>query len=328
MRAGRFELGWPEYESRWRKKETPPPKFIPPAWNGAPLRGRTILLYTEQGWGDMFQFIRYAPMVEARGGRVIVQCPAPLIPLLSRCRGIDRLVPRNGPLPDFDLHAALLSLPGLFHTDLESIPAEIPYLFADEELVSGWRRRLAGLSGFRVGLVWQGNPKFANDRARSFPLRAAAPLAQIEGVSLISLQVEHGLDQIAAAGLPMLELGTELVRSPGMFTDAAAAIRNLDLVIACDTAIAHLAGGMGVPVWLALPFSPCWRWLMGRPATPWYPSMRLFRQPAHGDWDSVFRQMAGELSERMGSDASSTGFGPGSPRRGRKGRRRPGGKRR
>ena len=304
LRAGRFELGWPEYEWRWKKPESAPPVFVPPPWNGGPLKGRTILLYTEQGSGDTLQFIRYASLVRRRGGRVVVQCPGPLIPILSRCRDIDRLVPRGQPLPEFDLHAALMSLPGLFHTDLESIPAEIPYLFADEELVGDWRRRLADVPGFRVGVAWQGNPKFPTDKLRSFPLRALGPLARVAGVSLVSLQVEHGADQLRGIDFPVLDLGPELTRAPGMFIDAAAAIRNLDLVVACDTAVAHLAGGLGAPVWVALPYSPDWRWLVGRVDSPWYPTMRLFRQPSFGDWPRVFGRMAGELEELLASRPS------------------------
>ncbi len=302
LRAGRFELGWPEYEWRWRRRETPPPKFIQPPWNGAPLGGRTILVYTEQGNGDTLQFIRYAPMVQARGGRVVVQCPDGLAKLLARCPGIDRLVPRAEPLPDFDVQVALMSLPSLFHTTLATVPSEVPYLFADEELVGDWRRRLADVSGFRIGVVWQGNPKFGNDRARSFPLKALAPLAELEGVSLVSLQVENGLDQLKDVPFPVLNLGSDLVRAPGMFMDAAAVARNLDLVIACDSAVAHLAGGLGVPVWLGLPYSCDWRWMDRRPDSPWYPTMRIFRQPAPGDWDTVFGRMAGELSERLDAE--------------------------
>ncbi len=303
LRGGRFELGWPEYEWRWRRKETPRPKFIQPPWNGAPLGGRTVLLYAEQGSGDTLQFIRYAPMVRGRGGRVVVQCPEGMMNLLSRCPGIDRLVPRGGPLPDFDVHAALMTLPSLFHTELATTPAEIPYLFADEELVGDWRRRLADVPGFRVGVVWQGNPKFGNDRARSYPLKAIAPLARLGGVSLISLQVENGLDQLKDVDFPVLNFGADLMHAAGMFMDAAAIARNLDLVVACDSAVAHLAGGLGVPVWLGLPHSGDWRWLEGRTDSPWYPTMRLFRQPAPGDWDTVFGRMAGELRERLTAEA-------------------------
>jgi hypothetical protein len=301
LRAGRFELGWPEYEWRWRRRETPPPKFVQPPWNGATVSGRTVLLYAEQGSGDTFQFIRYAPMVRDRGGRVLFQCPDGLVNLLSRCPGIDRLVPRSAPLPDFDVHAALMTLPSLFHTELATTPAAVPYLFADEELVGDWRRRLAAVPGFRIGVVWQGNPKFGNDRARSYPLTALAPLARLNGVSLVSLQVENGLDQLNDVDFPVLDLGNALVRAPGMFMDAAAVIHNLDLVVTCDSALAHLAGGLGVPVWLGLPHASDWRWLVGRHDSPWYPTMRLFRQPVTGDWATVFERMAGELSEQLGA---------------------------
>jgi Flp pilus assembly protein TadD len=304
LRAGRFELGWPEYEWRWKKPEAAPPTFVQPPWNGAPLGGRAVLLHTEQGSGDTLQFIRYALLVRARGGRVFVSCPGPMIPLLSRCCGIDRLVPKGAPLPEFDLHAGLMSLPGIFHTELASIPADVPYLYADEELAGDWRRRLAAVPGFKVGVVWQGNPKFPSDQTRSFPLWALAPLAAVPGVSLVSLQVAHGTDQLRGVDFPVLDLGDELTRAPGMFMDAAAAVRNLDLVLACDTALAHLAGGLGAPVWVALPYSPDWRWLVGRADSPWYPTMRLFRQPSFDDWGTVFRRMAGALEERLSSPPS------------------------
>ncbi len=302
LQMGRFEQGWPGYEWRWKCKEFGSlPPFHPPLWDGSPLDGRTILVHAEQGLGDTLQFIRYAPLVHQRGGCVILVCPPPLIRLLSRSPGIERLVAQGEALPEYDVHVPLLSLPGLLRTTLESVPADVPYLDAEPQLVEAWRHRLGSYPGFKVGIVWQGNPKFRLDRLRSIPLGQFAPLARVPGVHLLSLQKGPGAEQLAAVTdrFPVTDLG----RCLDDFMDAAAVLKNLDLVISVDTAIAHLAGALGIPVWVALPFAPDWRWLMGREDSPWYPTMRLFRQTRPGQWEDVFHHIAEALQRRLAAPA-------------------------
>jgi hypothetical protein len=256
----------------------------------------------EQGLGDMLQFIRYAELVKQQGATVVVECPAFLHPLLGRCRGIDRLVAEGTPLPHFDAHVPLLSLPHRLHTTLATIPANIPYLFADDDRVQHWGRQLAPLAGFRIGIAWQGNRYHQWDHFRSFPVTQFAPLAQIREVRFISLQKGPGADQLKQRGhrFPVIELDSEQDAASAAFMDTAAIMQHLDLVITADTAIAHLAGGLGVPVWVALSAVNDWRWLRGRDDSPWYPTLRLFRQPRLGDWDGVFERMATEVPKLVG----------------------------
>jgi tetratricopeptide (TPR) repeat protein len=299
---GRFAEGWPEFEWIWKtKKAGTVPAYDRPRWDGSPLDGKTILLHAEQGLGDTIHFVRYARLVRQRGGRTVVQCQRPLVRLLSRCPGIDVLLPQGAPLPPYDVHASLQSLPGIFRTDLPTIPAEVPYLHADPDLVEHWRRELAPVRGFRVGIVWQGNPQHPWDRHRSIPLTAFEPLARVEGVRLIGLQKGCGSEQLQelAGRFPVLTLGSLVDETSGPFMDTAAILRHLDLLVTADSAVAHLAGALAVPGWVALSFSPDWRWLLGREDSPWYPSLRLFRQPALGDWGSVFARMAEALRERV-----------------------------
>jgi tetratricopeptide (TPR) repeat protein len=293
---GDFERGWPEYEWRWRREPASAPAFRQPPWDGSDLRGKTILLHEEQGRGDTLHFVRYAPLVKQRGGTVLLRCRQPLLRLLQTCAGIDRLAAPEAGLPPFDVHAALLSLPRLFNTALATIPADVPYLSADPELVGAWRRDLGGLDGFSVGIAWQGSTAHKEDRWRSVPLAQFAPLARLGGVRLVSLQTGYGAEQLAA--LPdresILDLGPRLAD----FADTAAVMKNLDLVVTVDTAVAHLAGALGVPAWVAVPFAPDWRWLTDRPDSPWYPTLRLFRQREFGNWADVFATITGEL-ERL-----------------------------
>jgi tetratricopeptide (TPR) repeat protein len=295
---GDYVRGWRDYEWRWRcRRPFPLPAFRQPRWDGSPLEGRTVLLYGEQGLGDTLQFVRYAPLVKARGGRVVVQCQGSLLPLLTRTPGIDQLAAWGEASPPFDVWAPLLSLPHLVGTTLETVPADIPYLFADPERVAHWRRELAPIPGFRVGIVWQGSVRYPWDRHRSIPLALFEPLAAVPGVSLVSLQKGPGSEQVAAlAGrFPVVCLSDMVDQAAGAFVDTAAILHNLDLVIAVDTSVAHLAGGLGVPVWLAVHFTPDWRWGLGREDNRWYPTARLFRQSAPGDWAPVLARMAEEL---------------------------------
>jgi hypothetical protein len=300
---GDFARGWPEHEWRLRCPGTSPPSFPRPAWDGAPLDGRAILLYAEHGLGDALQFIRYAPLVQERGGRVIVTCRRTLARLLATCRRVEQVVAEGEDLPAFDVYALFMALPGLFQTNLANLPAEVPYLTADPAAVAAWRRALGPAEEYQIGIAWQGNPEFGRDHHRSFRLDQFEPLAELEGVRLYSLQVGVGREQLgeAADRFPVTDLGGRL----GDFMDTAAVVTNLDLVIAPDTAVAHLAGALGVPVWLALPFACDWRWLADRDDSPWYPTMRLFRQQRWGDWDDVFERMAGELEMMLETKGSS-----------------------
>jgi hypothetical protein len=257
----------------------------------------------EQGLGDMLQFIRYAGLVH--GGRVVVECPESLVPLFSRCRGVDQVVAEGKLMPSFDVQAPLLSLPALLGTTLETIPANVPYLFADADMVEKWQAWLesqqpGGEQPTRVGLVWQGSPRHRLDRYRSIPLAEFAPLAGVQGLQLVSLQKGDGAEQLRglAGRFSILELPEDRDMTAGAFMDTAAIMRCLDLVIAVDTGAVHLAGGLGVPVWLPLSAVGEWRWLVGREDSPWYPTMRLFRQRKLGSWRGVFQRMAQTCASR------------------------------
>jgi hypothetical protein len=229
----------------------------------------------------------------------------PLVRLLARTPGIERLLAHGELVPEFDLHVPLLSLPRLFGTTLENVPVDVPYLDAEPELVETWHRRLASYPGFKIGIAWQGNPKFRLDRVRSIPLAEFEPLADVPGVHLLCLQKGLGREQLAAPQrrFPVTDLSGQLDESTGAFVDTAAVMKNLDLVITSDTSIAHLAGVLGVPVWVALHDVPDWRWLLNRDDSPWYPTMRLFRQSSLGQWEDVFHRIAKALRERLGVSA-------------------------
>jgi tetratricopeptide (TPR) repeat protein len=279
---GRFEEGWAGYEWRLRLKGAARSPFAQPAWTGADVSGRTILLLAEQGAGDAIQFIRYAPLLRARGASVSVLAQPALASLFAGADGVDRVIVLGEPLPRFDCHAPLPSLPGLFKTRLDTLPRAVPYLRADAIAVEAWRARLDARPGLKVGLVWRGNPEHSRDRIRSMPPAALARLAATPGIQFFSLQLNASAEELAALG------GVRDVTG-GLrdWPDTAALVSALDLVISVDTAVAHLAGAMGRPVFLMLPHAPDWRWLLERDDSPWYPSMRLFRQPGRGDWASV-----------------------------------------
>ena len=248
LSRGDYERGWPEYEWRWRCRGRPVPGFTQPRWQGNDLAGRTILLYAEQGLGDTLQFVRYAPLVKRRGGTVLLVCPRPLVRLLSSCPGIDRVLADGSSLPAFDVHAPLLSLPMILGTTLATVPADVPYLAATPEAIERWRQALGSIPGFRIGIAWQGNRRYRSDRQRSFPLAALRPLARVEGVRLINLQKGAGTEQLGAlAGeFAVTVLDGWEQEGVGDFPDTAAIMRHLDLVVTPDTALAHLAGGLGV----------------------------------------------------------------------------------
>jgi len=295
---GDFKRGWAGYEHRIGLPQFNTFNLPEPRWTGERLNGRTLLIHAEQGLGDTFQFIRLVkPAIEQAGNaRVIVAVQEQLLPILS-LSGFANLVPRQSPLPSFDVHTPLLSLPHTLGIKLESIPADIPYLAVEKERVELWRNELSPHAGFKVGIAWQGRPTFREDRERSIPLHEFAPVADVGGVRLISLQQGPGHEQVAenSAAIPLLDLSRSVDPPGEAFLDTAAIVQSLDLVITSDTAVAHLAGALGVPVWVALSFAPDWRWLRNRTDTPWYPTMRLFRQRTFGDWAPVFEDIAREL---------------------------------
>lgn len=291
---GDMEAGWPEHE--WRLKNEKKPRVFPkPQWTGEDLHGKTILLWGEQGIGDNIQFVRYAPLVAARGGRILLQCRPEINRLLKSSPALGEVVNSSGDLPPYDCHCALMSLPWLFKTDLKSIPVSIPYLHPEPALVESWKQRLGPPDGqLRIGLVWAGNPQFKDDRTRSMNIKQLAPLAAVHGVKFLSLQ--KGAAEAQAKnpppGLELIDLGPELKD----FADTAAAMSVLDLIITTDTSVPSLAGALGRPVWTMLQFSPDFRWLLGREDSPWYPTMRLFRQTSRGDWKGLVDRVAQALN--------------------------------
>jgi tetratricopeptide (TPR) repeat protein len=298
LSRGNFGEGWPGLEWRFGLAGFTRPDFDVPRWQGESLAGRTMLLVGEQGLGDVIQMIRYAEVLKRLGATVLVECKTALHALLKTAAGIDRLVgPEEGRRGAFDFYIPLLSLPAALGTTLETVPAQVPYLFAEPARVEHWRGELSRSAGFKVGIAWQGRPTYVLDAYRSIPLAEFAPLIDCPGVKLFALQKGHGREQLEspAASLHIVDLGASLDLGNDAFVDTAAAMRGLDLVITSDTSLAHLAGALGVDVWVALARIPDWRWLLDRDDSPWYPTMRLFRQSRLGDWSDVFARMSGEL---------------------------------
>ncbi|MFZ1110111.1 MAG: DUF6165 family protein [Rhodomicrobium sp.] len=305
---GDFERGWEGYEYRRiagdRCKAECEPRF--PVWNGEDIAGKKLLVLEEAAHGDAFMLARYFPMLAARGADAAVECLPHMVELLSQVPGV-RLVTEADPAERFDYQIHFFSLPRAFKTRLGAIPADVPYLKAEPARAGKWAERL-GRHGFKIGIAWQGNPDPSLDMARSAPLSSFAPLAAIEGVRLISLQKGFGAEQIESAGFCVETLGDDFDAGPSAFVDTAAVMANLDLVVSIDTSIAHLAGALGRSVWVALKNIPEWRWMLGREDSPWYPTMRLFRQSAAGGWAQVFARMAEELKAlpaKKGADRAS-----------------------
>ncbi len=300
LALGRYAEGWAEYEWRWKTPNGLKVRraFSQPLWRGEEAPGKVLLLHGEQGFGDSLQFCRYAPLAAARGLAVILMVQKPLVRLMGSLAGVARVISYDDPLPDFDYHCPLLSMPLALGTDRHSIPAATPYLAPALRDVARWRARLAELpqQGPRVGLVWAGNPRLhlaqaaAVDRRRSMPPAHLAPLLALPQIAFFSLQKDGPRGQP-----PLLDLMDEV----GDFADTAALVANLDLVISVDTSVAHLAGAIGKPVWLLDRFDACWRWQRGHPGSPWYPQLRLFRQSRPGDWDGVVRRVTAELAALM-----------------------------
>jgi len=297
LACGDFARGWPDYEWRARKRsDNDVRSFAGARWTGAePLAGKTILLHAEQGFGDTFQFIRYVPLAVARGANVIVEAPDSLKPLIATLPGVSAVVSRNETTPPFDLQCPLLSLPLAFGTTLQTIPDDVPYLHAPTERIEHWRGLLPSGKALRVGLAWSGNPTYGNDRNRSIPLDRLAALTSDPRLAVVGLQRDINDDDRRA-----LDQNPHITPLRFDFVNTAAVISLLDLVISVDTSIAHLAGAMGKPVWILLPFSGDWRWMLDGETSPWYPTARLFRQPVLGDWDSVLARVRESLESLLG----------------------------
>ncbi len=285
--TGEFDEGWQEYEWRFAVNVYDR-KFDRPLWSGEPLTRRSILIHAEQGYGDTLQFVRHVPAVAECGGRVVLEVPKPLLRLARTVAGASEVVAVGDPLPGFDCHCPLLSLPRVLKTNLATIPKAVPYLRVPAEASAGWAERIPTTSGPRVGIVWAGTTVGAID------LRLLQPLWEVEGVSWFSLQLgERSGDISSLGGVKIADLSPWLVD----FAETAAAVCRLDLVISVDTSVAHLAGALGRPIWLLLRYPPEWRWLLEREDSPWYPTARLFRQRKEGDWSCVAREVAAALAQ-------------------------------
>lgn len=294
--TGNYEQGWSEFEIRFQRKTPAPRLFKQPKWDGSFLGDKTILVYAEQGFGDTFQFARFLPMVKAKGGRVIFECQKNLSPLLKSCIGIDEIIEHTGSDElqiHFDTHIPLLSLPGLFHVNLNTLPSKVPYIFADPALTDAWRKRLNGDDTFKIGIVWAGNPRNVLYHSRTCPLTEFGVLNQIKDVTFFNLQKGHEASEIVDLPNNMKVVNHESALKS--FSDTAALIANLDMVISTDNGVAHLVGALGKPMWVLTAYSPDWRWMMDREDSPWYPTARLFRQPEEGDWKTVMQRVANEL---------------------------------
>jgi tetratricopeptide (TPR) repeat protein len=298
LRLGDFSGGWEKYEWRWRRAEGLRKRrnFSQPRWLGeGAIAGKTILLYAEQGFGDTIQFARYAKLLVKQGASVILEVQPALKSLLAPIGDGIRLVAYGEELPDFDLQCPLLSLPLAFRTDLATIPADIPYITVPGDRIEQWDARLPPRRGRRVGIVWSGNSTHADDHNRSITLARMVPILNVPDIQFISLQ--KGLRDADAQTLAADSRLIDLAQHFADFDDTAAAIAALDLVISVDTSVAHLAGALGRPVWVLLPYCPDWRWLLDRSDSPWYPTAELIRQSRIGDWDSVIEQVRRKLSE-------------------------------
>ncbi len=293
LQMGNLESGFREYEWRWKLKNTPPTRFDQPVWDGSELKGRTIMLCREQGMGDMIKFSRYAAMVKDLGGTVIVEAQPELVRLLSTVPGVDKVVTHDAPVPRFDVQIPVLSLPRIFQTTLETVPDRVPYVTAPE--LHNLRLSRPAASKLAVGIVWAGSPTQVYDRRRSCPMDRFLALMGLADVTFYSLQKGEAAKQLRLSGAAALV--TDLSGRLNDFADTAAVLDQLDLVIAVDTAVAHLAGALGRPVWILLSYAGDWRCPPGRKDSPWYPTMRLFQQDRPGDWDGVMARVLAALRD-------------------------------
>lgn len=291
---GDYLEGFSLYESRFMAPSNNNPLRFPhhDAWQGANLDGKSILIHAEQGFGDMLQCARYLPLIQERGGRVILETRSELFRLFEQSQLADQIFVEGDPIPEFDTYIPFMSLPHAFATEVHNIPRKTPYLRVDASLERHWQQRLSGISGFRVGLVWAGNPQHRNDEARSIPLHMLSPMSSLSGVQLISLQKGSGEKQLSDSPFPMHNFSDSIED----FADTAAILRHLDLLVCVDTSIAHLAGALNIPTCLLLAKSPDWRWLLDRTDSPWYPSLKLFRQKQANSWDDLIDELTAHIS--------------------------------
>lgn len=290
---GEYARGWQQYEWRHKRSRTAPPRDGMKLWQGEDLQGRTILLQAEQGYGDTIQFVRYAALLKQRGAHVVVACQAGLPSLIQTATGVDEVIGWDAPCAHADFYIPLLSLPGVVATTTETIPAVVPYLQPPSERVAAWRGTLPS-SGLNVGLVWRGNPGNSINHKKSIPLEALAPLLATPGVNWSVIQADATADEVAQLSVH----GSLEARGLALtdWAETAALVSALELVISVDTGVAHLAGALGAKVWVPLSFIPDWRWLLDRPDSPWYPTARLYRQPAFGDWPAVISRLKADLA--------------------------------
>jgi len=289
---GDFAEGWRQYQWRWRRRAPWQEKWRPypqPVWNGEPGDGGTIFIWTEQGLGDNLHFVRYAALAARRGWRVVLEAPASLVRLFAAIDGIE-VIAEGEPPPAFDAHCPLLGLPRACATTLETIPAATAYLLPDPAAVEAWLHRLAERPGLKIGIAWRGRPTNKRDRVRSLEPQQFARILDRPGLAVVSLQKDARPEELASLG-GAFDAGPDLAD----FADTAALVAGLDLVISVDTSVCHLAGALGVPTWTLLDSAPDWRWLLGRDDSPWYPTMRLFRQSRPGDWNEVAERVREEL---------------------------------
>ena len=287
---GDFLRGFEEHEWRWRRTDFPPRQLATPLWHGENPTGRTLLVHAEQGAGDAIQFVRFASLLADQGARVILECPGALVALFQSVKGVQQVIAKGDPLPAFDWHVPIMSLPHRLGVTLNSLPSAVPYLQPPPDRQLPLPRRDVGCKGaLRVGLVWRGNPQHKNDAHRSMPLASLERLFSLSNVEFFNLQLQSLAATVreTAPHQALIEL-QPLIHD---FSDTAVLMRQLDLIIAVDTSVAHLAGALALPVWLLLPFAPDWRWLLKREDCPWYPTMRIIRQPRPGDWTSVVTEI-------------------------------------
>jgi tetratricopeptide (TPR) repeat protein len=300
LALGDYRRGFERYEARWRRSGMPAQKSRGrPLWLGEyPLARKTVLLHAEQGFGDTIQFARYVPLLAATGAKVVLEVPSELTALVARLDGGAEIIARGETPPPFDVHCPLGSLPLALRTEPDTVPAEIPYLSADDASLAKWSARIGALARPRIAIAWSGNAEHFNDRNRSIPFARLAPLFSVPA-RFVSIQRDVRSEDAAAlaAESRVTHLGSELEN----FTDTAAVIALSDLVISADTAVAHLAGAMGRPLWVLIPFQPDWRWTLDGETSPWYPTARLFRQTTLGDWDRAIVRVAAELGQFMSS---------------------------
>ena len=296
---GDFRQGWEEYEWRFRMANVPPPlpPTAAPLWDGKPMHAGRLLLVGDQGFGDVLQFLRFIPHAAARCGQLVIACSEEMDPFVAQVSGKAPRFRLWKDAPKFDAYVTLSGLPRLFEANLKTIPAEIPYLRADADRTAHWRDRLRAMTPLghrRIGIVWAGRPTHGNDRNRSITLRQLAPMAGLEQTVLVSMQKGDAAGQIGSyyGSAPLLNLGPE-IRD---FGDTAAIIQNLDLVVTVDTSVAHLSGALGQRTMVLLPFTPDWRWLRDRTDSPWYPTMKLYRQHRPGDWQEPIARLAADLN--------------------------------